>query len=95
MTVLKLFMMNFYNNVYNQDSFLEKFYCAIFFFKTNLIIIIVYSGTQSETKLDFDFAQNELMLNEFDSLGGKVFCFTRNQINILIPRNLLKIWNII
>lgn len=32
---------------------------------------IWYLGAEPEEKIDFDFAQNELLLNEFDSLGGK------------------------
>ena len=36
-----------------------------------IVFSFSFSGGEPEEHHDFDFAQNELLLNEFDSLNGK------------------------
>ena len=45
-------------------------YCYCEFENLWICNVYVLLGTEPEEKIDFDFAQNELLLNEFDSLGG-------------------------
>ena len=54
------------------DRYFDRWINLMFWVSDLFIIFLFCVANEREENIDYDFAQNELLLNEFDSLGGKL-----------------------